>query len=555
MDSGKGPVQQEMEQSEATWKTFRAIKGPRNVKSLEDVDERIRHIFTLNRSPFGEYSYTCKLDPKVRVPPSVDIPLTISGISVVIPAQAHQPQDKALSCPRDPLPSPINPGTSLSDDLAQQILALYDEALGFYLLIDGQLQIIVPRDFNTARALEKKPRAFGGLRVSYVLESFQQCPVKESEVETLDLTRRHELWAEHKALASSKTVLDFMTVQVQARCASPHGDDEWQHLQGWPVLSTECALGVSTTCGGARYFTLPTHIVNKPLLTAKLNFTKRTHTKPRVRGGLTKAELGHIDVTFDQDASSGSWPVACSHDVSLLQYDYRIWYEDEEFLEPGHLAPVTTTWLSRSEWESMNLHDTSLVLFRATNALEKPARESDLSPEDTARVLYPHMFPSRESYPTGHELYLADFECRVVGQSFFRATRPKPSKSLFSFSKDSRSGEKDSAKEDAPCAVGRSLLVRSPSPETRGPTKQHIGEALCVVEERDDGERRAKVAGFISFSQLTHTVNIKPPSDKVLSEFPTSYAHEAFHGAFQVPLDMVEKHTICRSRLSEVRVG
>lgn len=57
----------------------------------------------------------------------------------------------------------------LSDDVIDQILNTFSEALGFYLLINEFLQLVVPEGFDLEDAPGRYPLRFGGLRVSYVL--------------------------------------------------------------------------------------------------------------------------------------------------------------------------------------------------------------------------------------------------------------------------------------------------------------------------------------------------------------------------------------------------
>lgn len=48
---------------------------------------------------------------------------------------------------------------------------VFRRAVGFYILISGWLQVIVPDDFDFKAALTHLPHFFGGLRVDYILES------------------------------------------------------------------------------------------------------------------------------------------------------------------------------------------------------------------------------------------------------------------------------------------------------------------------------------------------------------------------------------------------
>ena len=92
----------------------------------------------------------------------------------------HEP-----SPPPDPHPRIISPATSIPDEDVEFLFSVYTEALGFYLLVNGHLQVIVPDDFDyqTARALSRLPLEFGGLKVSFLLGSGVIPTARESESE------------------------------------------------------------------------------------------------------------------------------------------------------------------------------------------------------------------------------------------------------------------------------------------------------------------------------------------------------------------------------------
>ena len=51
------------------------------------------------------------------------------------------------------------------------MFALFTEAIGFYVLINGDLQVIVPDDFDYEDGLSTLPCEFGGLKVSFIRQS------------------------------------------------------------------------------------------------------------------------------------------------------------------------------------------------------------------------------------------------------------------------------------------------------------------------------------------------------------------------------------------------
>jgi len=103
--------------------------------------------------------------------PIEKIPLKIAGAPVVIPVAYHYPLSATVISPPDPRPMFISPAESVSDDFINDIFSIFDDALGFYLLINGLLQIIVPDDFNFDYAQSHRPNEFGGLVVCFIRQS------------------------------------------------------------------------------------------------------------------------------------------------------------------------------------------------------------------------------------------------------------------------------------------------------------------------------------------------------------------------------------------------
>ncbi|KAJ8107234.1 hypothetical protein OPT61_g9005 [Boeremia exigua] len=95
------------------------------------------------------------------------IPLTIADAPVVIPVEYQWPPSGGLDPPSDPRRSnPIDCRMEVTTTIARGILLAFPGSVGFYVLINGLLQIIVSNEFNTAWASEHLPHKFGGLKYS-----------------------------------------------------------------------------------------------------------------------------------------------------------------------------------------------------------------------------------------------------------------------------------------------------------------------------------------------------------------------------------------------------
>ncbi|KAF1933297.1 uncharacterized protein M421DRAFT_395241, partial [Didymella exigua CBS 183.55] len=100
-------------------------------------------------------SWTCRpLDD--NEPPS--FPLTITGAPAVLPVDYRWPPKGGVNPPSDPRSSnPIDCRAEISVDIVQDILLTFEGCVGFYLLINGPLQIIVPEEFDTAVSFAYTP--------------------------------------------------------------------------------------------------------------------------------------------------------------------------------------------------------------------------------------------------------------------------------------------------------------------------------------------------------------------------------------------------------------
>lgn len=115
--------------------------------------------------------------------PMEKIPLTIAGLPVVIPVEYHYPLLATTIPPPDPHPQKIDCLKSISEEEMNAIFNTFEHALGFYLLINGMLQIIIPDDFDYEYALSHRPTSFGGLQVSYIsVNSTSLIPTAETSV-------------------------------------------------------------------------------------------------------------------------------------------------------------------------------------------------------------------------------------------------------------------------------------------------------------------------------------------------------------------------------------
>ena len=161
------------------------------------------------------------------------IPLSMYGIPVVIPVQNQLPPHSPFSPPPDPYPEFIEPAAHITDEMIGAIFDVYEEALGFYLLINGYLQIIIPDEFDYEQALSQRPRQFGGLEVSYITQSLTP---------TANQQTTHTF-----PVPSQGGIGRTISAAHKERLETRH----------------RASIGVMTTSpsGNGRYLTIPTHLV------------------------------------------------------------------------------------------------------------------------------------------------------------------------------------------------------------------------------------------------------------------------------------------------------
>jgi hypothetical protein len=101
-------------------------------------------------------------------------PLTIAKAPVVIPVEYQWPLTGGVAPPPDPrATSLIDSRAKIPLEAVRDIFLTFQGSLGFYVLLNGLLQVIVPKDFDTSWASSHLPHKFGGLKVCYIEQSLE----------------------------------------------------------------------------------------------------------------------------------------------------------------------------------------------------------------------------------------------------------------------------------------------------------------------------------------------------------------------------------------------
>ncbi|KAI9151729.1 nitrite reductase [Paramyrothecium foliicola] len=487
--------------------------------SLEHIHVGVRNCLELKRNAFGDLTYTCR--PKAYTPMD-QIPTIISGIPVVILPDPYDPigaSSTSQGAP-DPFTYRINPGKAL--EKLSSILEVFNEALGLYIFIDGNIQFIVPPGFDVLRALQVKPRTIGGLQVSYIHESFEpfNSPMKAqpSEPDAQGGQPPPTRASGTKPFSKDWTWPwpTFLDTSRKPGMISSGSDSESFRSFGIVGLQLEHKIEILRS----EYFMcLPAHMIMEPLALAKklpLGLVRVRYTPPYdyynlglnlknllVRYGLDPSTGGSLDLIPERlsfyDAHPGRYPLGYYSDVALYKLERG---------QRGWIAPIKSTWLSWSEWWSLKYHDARVDI------LQNYAPEGERSIHD---LMVENGLPSSE----GH--------CQIVGQGFFRSdyTPSKPGGPGF-----------------AP--VSRSLLFRMHPASIERFVDGCLGSTPIITGQTEDGKPLGKVIGFTSFSQAANTADYAPELGKRRpSPHNPMPRRSAFFGAFIPPDHGVRDLKIC----------
>lgn len=203
---------------------------------------------------YGEHNsgiacWTCT--PDEAMTPDLAVPLTIAGAPVIIPIDYQIPFRAPLQPPPDPRPDCLDPTTFIAEDVVEDLFDCFADILGFYLLINGLLQIIVPADFDYDWAYDQQPARFGGLRVCYI-------PYQSALQLTANETQGKERTSIPLVLGDSVMVKDR-------------------------VQPMKAKIGVATRDStGDTYITIPTHLISKALKYSKTPINQENIKKVNV---------------------------------------------------------------------------------------------------------------------------------------------------------------------------------------------------------------------------------------------------------------------------------
>lgn len=190
------------------------------------------------------------------------IPFTIAGAPVVIPVDYRYPLMGPVAPPKDPHPYIINPAAPLDIRTIASIFKEFNQALGFYILLNGMLQVIVPNGFDCEWASSYKPNTFGGLKVCYIGQS--SSPTGDRTPAPLNPAQANATRGSRNFLATFRTWQKTTVTQAQ--------DLRLDHVLEARAKESRSKerhsgrIGVKTRHNGSVYLTMSSHVITSALL-------------------------------------------------------------------------------------------------------------------------------------------------------------------------------------------------------------------------------------------------------------------------------------------------
>jgi hypothetical protein len=157
-----------------------------------------------------------------------------------------------------------------------ELFAVFTEALGFYVLINGDLQVIVPDDFDYESGLSRLPAKFGGLQVTLIPQSFYSTADQQASTEMPSACQESATTAPPPAAAATPprtgpgrplTLLLKETSGNTVRPTITNGKPPKDQIEGKVgVLITPTGDGGS---GRRKLLTMSTHVLSSFMMASK----------------------------------------------------------------------------------------------------------------------------------------------------------------------------------------------------------------------------------------------------------------------------------------------
>jgi len=192
-------------------------------------------------------------------------PLTIAGAPVVLPVGCPWPPTSGVSPPPDPRSTAlIDCCAELSLEVVKDIFLTFEGSVGFYVLINGLLQIIVPREFDMDWAASHLPHKYGGLKVCYIEQNLEPTVLPSlTETEQASASSVPPVPAESRISQSTHRSIQYPAPNPLIQLndfieARPLGKRRKEKYSG--------RIGLKVAKGGVPFIAMSTHVITKAIL-------------------------------------------------------------------------------------------------------------------------------------------------------------------------------------------------------------------------------------------------------------------------------------------------
>ncbi|KAK8859387.1 hypothetical protein PGQ11_010121 [Apiospora arundinis] len=167
------------------------------------------------------------------------------------------------------------------------------------------LQVIVPQDFDISSVLNRYPRRFGSLKVSFIPQSQIPTAGEGTKRRKITMTR----WLN---VGSSRNPSESPTHAVPS--GSGYGNLVSFNTTG-TLPGPGLAIGSSVQARNRVYLTLPTHLITQALTDSELDWSwpESGLQDVRIVAGGNDVDLGRIAKTFHTDART--FPDGFKHEM------------------------------------------------------------------------------------------------------------------------------------------------------------------------------------------------------------------------------------------------
>ncbi|CAN9279062.1 unnamed protein product [Alternaria sp. RS040] len=445
-------------------------------------------------------SWTCTplepLEPKCY-------PLTIAGAPVIIPVEYRWPPESGLTPPPDPrATTPIDCWATLPLELVKDLFLTFKDSIGFYVLINGLLQVIVPEDYDTSWASSHLPHKYGGLKVCYIEQNLEPTMLPSATDTSRVMTSGSPVGSHgisglfRPASLPSQSVTRYPSLKlndfIEARPLSNHRRERFSGRVGLRVARA----------GLEPLVVMSTHVITEAILAKshrdtilgrgpENRFKKLVDDwNEHVEIWARDRKIGTIAKTFDTEVKL--YPAGFKHDITLIKPSSPAVVEDVA-------SPVANLgWLHQNSWSSLRQQTSTVKILADTESTQSGKSIKCSRPSDVL----------------------------VVGEGIFlnQKAAAGSSKSL-----------KDHDASTWKDFVSRALLYRV-YPDF-DPPNGHSGTAMYADGVREDGTEGPGIVGFQSFVQRCGKVQSFDMEGSALEQ-RLKLGVVAFYGAFEVPAEL-----------------